>query len=150
MLLVAVTVLTSKAPMHTAVIINRIVLLRCVLCWQNSYGGEERSKIQPPTSGPHTLKSSVELLSKKRTPNIIHVTVLESPLNDFVSTITFFLSTERHWLWLHEVSQGFSKHVHSNVRFDWTVYSNAYNQHCLLVTKHRCAQTAIFLSLRLK
>jgi len=70
-------------------------------------------------------QSSVEILSEKRTLNLIHVTFLESPFNDFVSSNTVFLSSERHCLWLQEVSQGYSKHLCSNVRFNWTVYHNA-------------------------
>jgi hypothetical protein len=36
--------------------------------------------------------------------------------------------------------------MHSNVRFYWTVYRNAENQHCLLVTKHRGAQIVLVLA----
>jgi len=98
MLLVAVTVLTSLGSLgHCCVhISHRFTSVCFVLVELLRWGGEV--KVQPPISGPHTLKSSVKLLSKKRTLDLIHATFLESPLNDFVSTNTFCLSSERHRL----------------------------------------------------
>jgi len=88
-------------------------------------GGGGGGEVKSLATYRRASQSSVEILSEKRTLNLIHVTFLESPFNDFVSSNTVFLSSERHCLWLQEVSQGYSKHLCSNVRFNWTVYHNA-------------------------
>jgi len=96
MLLVAVTVLTSLGSFgHRCDHISQRFTSVCfVLAELLLQGGEVKS----PATYLRASQSSVEIISKKRTLNLIHVTFLESPFNDFVSSNTVFLSSERHCL----------------------------------------------------